>query len=129
MLSLSLSLVAGAYASECENILGQIRNGFIGDVVLVNPDIVRDNELLYGLVPDAVLVGGRVEFISSDSVVEVRYCESIRNVPVPPPMAVPGTEVDLSSSAYLPGKGGKLLYVLYRRWLYNWSDLYVDGYR
>jgi hypothetical protein len=83
-------------------------------VVLVNPDIVRDNELLYGLVPDAVLVGGRVEFISSDSAVEVRYSESVRNVHVPPQIDVPGTEVDLSSSAYLPGKGGKLLHVLYR---------------
>ena len=118
---LSLSFVTGAYASECENILGQIRNGFIGDVVLVNPDIVRDNELLYGLVPDAVLVGGRVEFIRSDSVVEVRYSESIHNVPHPVPVS--RSEVDLSSSAYLPGKGGKLLHVLYRRWLYNGSDM------
>lgn len=108
------TLAAGAYASECENILGQIRNGFIGDVVLVDPDIVRDNELLYGLVPDAVLVGGRVEFISTDSAVKVvRYCsESTQTPPLwnapPPHIAVPGAEADLSNSVYLPGKGGEL---------------------
>ena len=101
-------LAAGAYASECENILGQIRNGFIGDAVLVNPDIVHNNELLYGLVPDAVLVGGRVEFISSDSAVEVRYSEAAPHCKAAAPqIAVPGAEADLSSSVYLPGKGGK----------------------
>jgi len=102
--------VTGAYASECENIIGQIRKGFIGDVVLVNPDIVQDNELLHGLVPDAVLVGGRVEFICSDSTVEVRYSDPTRDTP--PQNALPGAATDLSGSTYLPGKGGKLSLVI-----------------
>lgn len=52
--------VAGAYAMECEHILGRLENGFAADFVVVNSEILWEPQILLDYKPHVVVVGGEI---------------------------------------------------------------------
>lgn len=106
--------IGAAYAGSCEGTMGRVANGFAGDFVLVDPNITKAGEdnslqsLLYGYVPDVVVVGGEIVHISSDSTVPIiisspelhRGLTSNRAVDTPICMEGP----------YIPGKNGSFFH-------------------
>jgi cytosine/adenosine deaminase-related metal-dependent hydrolase len=51
----------GSYACNAENKLGNLKEGYIADLIAVDPECLVDNALLHDLQPDLVIVGGKVE--------------------------------------------------------------------
>jgi cytosine/adenosine deaminase-related metal-dependent hydrolase len=51
----------GAYACNAESKLGDIKEGYIADLIAVDPKCLEDNTLFHDLQPVLVIVGGKVE--------------------------------------------------------------------
>ena len=93
--------------------MGQIAPGFVGDLVLVDPSVLTRPEHLYGLLPDAVLVGGQLTVTNrlyandGDALPELVRCDQA--------LPAGGAAGDLTATSalvdavYLPGRGGRPL--------------------
>lgn len=101
----------GAYASATEQRLGQIAAGFVADLVLVDPAVLSRAEHLYGLLPDAVFVGGQLTVANhlkagdGDALPELVKCNQV----LPQSVVAAAQESALSDAVYLPGRGGRPL--------------------
>lgn len=109
----------GAYAGAVERKLGHVAEGFVGDLVLVDPDIVTQPELLHNLLPDAVLVGGVLSAANNLLRGNRDGCATDENGSTAPVLlkgvgpvlwAVTdraGASVSLSEATFLPGRNGR----------------------
>jgi predicted amidohydrolase YtcJ len=101
----------GAYAAGVEDKLGQIAPGFIADLVLVDPAVLEDPEVLHGLLPDVVIVGGVISAVNraggegDKALPVIEKCG--QEMPYLLPLEGRRIPVPLSDATYAPGRGGK----------------------
>lgn len=99
-----------------EDKLGQIAPGYFADLVLVDPAILEDPEVLHNLLPDVVIVGGAISAVNhvagSEASAGSRPLPLIETcsqaLPYLPPLtaSVPAVAT-LSEATFTPGRGGR----------------------
>lgn len=58
--------VGAAYACQCENVLGQLKESFAADFLIVDLSVADNHKLLKDLTPDVVVVGGQIKGVCEE---------------------------------------------------------------
>ena len=91
--------VGGAYASGSEAVLGKIHVGYAGDLVFLDPAVLRDPALLREALPRAVVVGGRL-------VRGRAWVAGCNTDPVVPAVPTADRTERLTPGLFVPGRNG-----------------------
>lgn len=106
--------IGGAYAAGCEDKLGRIEVGYVGDMLLVDPTILDHYERLHDIKPYAVFIGGQISHVnqSEDSSFPQIIVSGASEAHSISGTETKSIELTLSDSPYIPGKGGSFAFSL-----------------
>jgi len=88
--AISIYTHGGAYASGTEHVLGEVKEGYVADIIIVDPRVLSDHSLLASTKPSIVIVGGDVVYRDST--------------------AAPSATVPMQSN-FIPGKNGPFAFL------------------
>lgn len=104
--------IGGAYAAGCEDKLGRIDVGFVGDMLLVDPIILDHHDRLHDMKPFAVFVDGEISHVNQsedDSFPGIKVADASKGHSISA-VDTESVELTLSDSPYIPGKGGSFAF-------------------